>query len=162
MSEEIMSPAGCGESCPLAPAAELGALGLDRREFLGRAALLAAVAALAACGMSADNPTAPGNVSGTVKVSDYASLATVGGVALVNVNGSPLAIVRTGDATFVALSRICPHQGATVNQSGSGFQCPRHGATFTKTGTWTGGQPTSSLRSYATSYDSATGTLTIG
>lgn len=162
MSDALTNPAGCGDDCPLAAGSELRAFGLDRREFLGRAALLAAVAALAACGMNADNPTAPGNVSGTIKVSDYASLATVGGVALVNVNGAPLAVVRTGDASFVALSRICPHQGATVNRTSSGFQCPRHGATFTTTGAWTGGQRTSSLQSYATSYDASTGVLTIG
>jgi len=49
-----------------------------------------------------------------------------------------------------------------VNQNGSGFLCPNHGARFAADGTWIGGQPTSSLRSYATSYDAASGTLTIG
>lgn len=70
--------------------------------------------------------------------------------------------IGDGEATFAALSRICPHQGATVNLAGSGFQCPRHGAQFTLAGTWTGGQHTSNLRSYATSYDATTGVLTVG
>jgi Rieske Fe-S protein len=86
----------------------------------------------------------------------------VGGIALATVSGTPLAIVRTGSTTFLALSRICPHQGATVNLSGNGFLCPRHGAEFDASGTWIGGQRTSSMRSYATTYNAATGTLTIG
>jgi cytochrome b6-f complex iron-sulfur subunit len=97
-----------------------------------------------------------------VKVSDYPALATVGGVALITAGGSPLAIVRTGTNSFVALSRICPHQGAIVSTGTNGFTCPRHGARFSSTGTWIGGQSTSSLRSYPTSYDDSTSTLTIG
>ena len=72
-----------------------------------------------------------------------------------------MAIVRTASASFVALSRVCPHQGGIVNPSGSGFQCPIHGAQFSSTGTWTGGQRTSSLHAYNTSYDAVTEVLTI-
>jgi cytochrome b6-f complex iron-sulfur subunit len=114
------------------------------------------------CGAGGD-ATAPTIASGTtVNVTSHTELATVGGVALVTVSGAPLAIVRTATSSFLALSRVCPHQGSIVNVSGSGFLCPNHGAQFTSTGTWTGGQPTSSLHSYATTYDAATGTLTIG
>ena len=81
---------------------------------------------------------------------------------MVSVQGAQLAIVRTSTTEFVALSRVCPHQGGIVNATGNGFQCPIHGATFSKTGAWVGGQRTSSLRSYATAYDSASGVLTIG
>ena len=77
-------------------------------------------------------------------------------------DGIPLAIVRTGESTFAAFSRICPHQGSTINVTATGFQCPRHGATFNKEGQWIGGQPTSNMRSYPTTYDQATGTITIG
>ena len=134
---------------------------IGRRTFLAQSALLAAAAALAACGMSdATAPELTGQAS--IKVSDYPALSSVGGIAMVSIQGSPLAIVRTGTSTYVALSRICPHQGSTVNQSGSGFLCPNHGARFAADGTWVGGQPTSSLRSYATSYDATSGTLTIG
>jgi cytochrome b6-f complex iron-sulfur subunit len=86
----------------------------------------------------------------------------VGGVALVTANGTPLAIVRTGTSSYLALSRSCPHEGATIGTSSGGFTCPRHGAMFNASGTWTGGQRTSSMRSYTTTFDSATGTLTIG
>ena len=149
----------CGQSCgAVSPtSSEIG-----RRTFLAQTAMLAAAAALAACGAGSD-PTAP-SLSGptTIKVSDYPALATVGGIALVTVQSSPFAIVRTGTTTFVALSRICPHQGSTVNQSGSGFLCPNHGAQFSANGTWVGGERTSSMRSYATTYDTSAGTLVIG
>lgn len=135
---------------------------IGRRTFLAQSALLAAAAALAACGAAAD-ATAP-DLTGqaSIKVTDYPTLSSVGGIALVTIQGSPLAIVRTGTSTYVALSRICPHAGSTVNQSGSGFLCPNHGAQFSANGTWVGGQRTSNLRSYATSYDAASSTLTIG
>jgi Rieske Fe-S protein len=122
--------------------------------------MAAAAAALAACGGST-SVTAPSSVGLSVKVSDYATLATIGGVALVNASGSPIAVVRTGATTFVALSRICPHRGTTVNVTANGFLCPNHGATFNSTGTWTGGERTSNMRSYTTTYDSVTGTISI-
>jgi cytochrome b6-f complex iron-sulfur subunit len=137
-----------------------GTTEIGRRTFLVQSGLLAAAAALAACGMS--DATAPNLASGTtIDVNSNSSLSTVGGVALVTAGGAQLAIVRTGTSSFVALSRVCPHQGGIVNRSGSGFQCPVHGATFDSTGKWIGGQRTNSLHSYDTSYDSTTGILTI-
>ena len=135
--------------------------GIDRRDFLVRSGILAAAAALAACGIATDS-TAPTIAAGTtVKVSDYASLANVGGIAMVNAGGAPLAIVRTGTTSFLALSRVCPHQGSIVNQNGNGFLCPNHGAQFDSHGSWIGGQPTGSLHSYTAVYDATTGVLTI-
>jgi cytochrome b6-f complex iron-sulfur subunit len=138
--------------------------GIARRTFLAQSAMLAAGALLAACA-GADSITSAGGTtisSTTIKVSDYPALASVGGIALVTYNRNPLAVVRTGDATYVALSRVCPHQGSIVNPNGAGFLCPNHGARFSETGQWVGGQPTSNMRSYATTYDAASGTLTIG
>jgi cytochrome b6-f complex iron-sulfur subunit len=152
----------CGHQCSAATPTRSASSEIGRRTFLAQTALLAAAAVLAACAGGAD-ATAP-NLSGqaTVKVSDYPALATVGGIALVSIQSSPFAIVRTGTSSFAALSRVCPHQGSIVNQSGSGFLCPNHGAQFSANGTWIGGQPTSSLHSYATTYDAAAGTVTIG
>lgn len=150
--------AGCGDSCACSSQQESV---IDRRRFLTLSAFAAAAAALAACAV-ADGTTAPTSLSTTVKVSDYSSLASVGGYAVTNINGSPIAIVRTGASTFITLSRVCPHQGSTINAISNGFRCPNHGATFNTTGTWTGGQRTSNMRSYPTTYDATTGTLTIG
>lgn len=139
-----------------------GSVTVGRRQFISATVMAAAAAALAACGGASSSVTAPGTVGLSLKVSDYATLANVGGVALINANGSPIAVVRTGATTFVALSRVCPHQGTTVNLTTNGFLCPNHGASFTLTGTWTGGERTSSMRSYTTSYDAATATISIG
>jgi nitrite reductase/ring-hydroxylating ferredoxin subunit len=165
MSDRIAkSDERCGAGC----ACEAGSAGMlssqmGRRKFVSLGVYAAAAAALAACSAGGGTSiTSPGSVGATVKVSDYAALANVGGVAVTTLNGTPVAIVRTSSTTFITLSRICPHQGSTINAVTGGFKCPNHGATFNSTGTWTGGQRTSSLRSYSTTYDSAAGTLTIG
>jgi len=160
MQKENSSPC---TSCTHDGIVEAPVSGIGRRTFLAQSAILAAAAALAACGASGGGVTAP-TLSGstTIKVSDYPALANVGGVALVNISGNPFAIVRTDTSTFVALSRVCPHQGSIVNATASGFLCPNHGAQFSKTGAWVGGQRTSSLHSYPATYDATAGTVTVG
>lgn len=155
---------GCGASCGCSSEnAGLLTSAIDRRKFVTLGAYAAAAAALAACSVGGGaNITSPDSLSATVKVSDFTALAAVGGVAVTTLNGTPIAIVRTSSTTFLTLSRICPHQGSTVNAVSGGFKCPNHGATFNASGTWTGGQKTSSMRSYTTTYDAAAGTLTIG
>ena len=76
-------------------------------------------------------------------------------------SGTPVALVRTGAATFAAFSLRCPHEGFTVTVQSGSFYCPAHGARFASTGTWIGGQPTTNLRSLVTTYDAAAGTVTI-
>jgi len=163
MSELSAGQAGCGEGCACGagPVSESG-LTIDRRKFVSMGALAAAAAALAACGGLGSSITAPTSVALTLKVSDYAALASIGGVALVSASGSPIVVVRTSSAAFIALSRICPHQGGTIDPASGGFLCPTHGARFNLNGTWTGGQRTSSMRSYPTTYDAVAGTVTVG
>jgi cytochrome b6-f complex iron-sulfur subunit len=134
---------------------------VTRREFMIRGSLTGIAIMLAGC--SIDNgPTAPSSVNLTINISDYPALASAGGVAYVDASGNPLAVVRLDASTFDALSRVCPHQGGTVSTNGNGFTCPVHGARFSETGTWVGGQSTSNLTSYQTQFDSSTGVLTIG
>ena len=133
---------------------------VTRREFVIRGSLASIGIVLAGCG--GGGPTAPSSVSLTINIADYPALGTVGGVAYVSANGNDLAVVRLSDTTFDALSRICPHQGGTVNAVSGGFQCPVHGARFSDTGTWVGGQSTSNLTTYSTQFNSSTGVLTIG
>ena len=154
----------CGAGCACGAESEsLFGSAMDRRKFLSLGAYAAAAAALAACAAGGGtNSTSPGSVGATVKVSDYAALASVGGVAVTTLNGTPIAIVRTSTSTFITLSRICPHQGSTLGQISTGFRCPNHLATFDTRGNWVGGQRTSNMMQYATTYDPVAGTLTIG
>jgi len=134
---------------------------IDRLTFFKQGAAAIAAQALAACG--SDGPTAPSTLSTTtVSLASNPKLATVGGVVTLNINGSPVAIVRESTSTFAAFSLVCPHQGNTVQAQTSRFYCPGHGATFDLTGKWTGGERTSNLRSYPTTYDASSGTITIG
>lgn len=133
---------------------------IARRSFIAQGTLAAAALLLAACGdESISEP--PASVGSSIRIADHPPLATVGGVALVTVNGAQLAIVRVSTTSFIALSRRCPHQGGTINTISTGFRCTRHGATFDRNGSWVGGQNTTSMRSFATSFNAASGTLTI-
>ncbi len=150
-------PRACDAQCPLTAAA------LGRRAFLSQSVLAAAAAALAACGGGGgDGATAPSTVGSSIRVGAYPALASTGGIALLTVNGAPLAVIRTGTSSFVALSRVCPHQGSIINTSTEGFLCPGHGARFDPTGTWIGGERTSNMRAYPTTFDATAGTLAIG
>ena len=150
----------CSTACPLAHATPQTAVGgIGRRAFLTQGALAAIAVALAACGE--DNPVAPSTDSTTIRLSDHPSLGSVGGVAYITLGGVSLAVVRTGDSSFVALSRACPHQGALVEATSAGFTCPRHGAQFSTTGEWVGGRVTTNLLSYPVDYNRKTGILTI-
>jgi len=137
----------------------------SRREFLTATAASAVAALLVtACGGGGSDSTGvvdTGPVTLSVQVANYAALANVGGIARVDSGGTPVAAVRTGASTFAAFSLICPHFGCTVGITGSSFQCPCHGAQFASTGIWIGGQRTTNLSAYGTSYDATTGVLTI-
>ena len=146
------------------PAGPCGSCGVSRRTFLAASTLAAVVAVLESCSNALGVDGFNGSYGGpiTVKLANYSALSAVNGVARVDGGtGAPTALVRTGAASFTALSMVCTHQGTTIGITGSGFTCPNHGAQFSQTGQWVGGQPTSSLQSYATSYDAAAGTVTI-
>lgn len=158
--EEGVGP--CGGVCSAcSPAGRLMAL-TDRRGFIAQGAAALAMLALAACG--GDNATAPDTLPATtITLADNPSLTAVGGVLVTSINGSPVAVVHESASTFSAFSLICPHQGSTVQSVGaSGFFCPGHGARFDLAGQWIGGQHTSNLRSYPTTFDAAAGTVTVG
>ena len=151
----------CSAACPLAhatPETAVGA-GIGRRAFLTQGALAAITLALAACG--GDNPAAPSIDSNTIRLADHPALGSTGGVTYVTVGEVSLAVVRTGDSSFLALSRACPHQGVLVDATSTGFTCPRHGAQFSTTGQWVGGRSTTNLLSYPVDYNRKQGTLTI-
>ena len=154
---------GCGKTGFTIDGPAAANEGIGRRTFLVQSGILAAVAALSACsslgGVDATAPNVPTNSS--ININNYPALANVGGVAMVTLGSAPVAIVRSAASSFLALSRVCPHQGGVVQLFNNDFVCPVHGATYNLSGQWIGGQRASSLHQYATSYDPTTGTLTI-
>ena len=153
---------GCAESAYAVAGSSVEGESIGRRTFLVQSGILAAIAALSACGGLGGDATAPNVPSNSsIDVNNYPALANVGGVAMVTLGSAPLAIVRSGTSSFLALSRVCPHQGGIVQLANNDFVCPVHGATYNLSGQWIGGQRASSLHQYATSYDPTTGTLTI-
>jgi thiosulfate dehydrogenase [quinone] large subunit len=135
---------------------------VDRRQFLAQGSVSAALLALAACGLDPTAPNTGPSLTNPIVLADHAELASTGGRLFGRIGSAPVVIERTGERTFLALSLVCPHQGATIGTAGSGFRCPQHGAMFDANGNWTGGQPTSRMASYAVTYDPEAGTLTIG
>ncbi len=108
--------------------------GLTRRQAL------AAAAALCGFGAVAVTSTGAAQASGTLRVqlSRYPELKKVGGIARIDdtLGGTPVAVVRTGTKSYIALSLRCPHMGVEVTPRGSGFVClpPGHGSVFSDTG----------------------------
>jgi cytochrome b6-f complex iron-sulfur subunit len=143
-----------------------GGCGVDRRAFLSKSAMLVAGSLLAAsCGDGEiGGVLGPGGTTGlVVTLADFPALATVGGTARVDGGSSrPVAVTRTGAATFVALSMICPHAGyRPIQITSAGFVCPNHGAEFEADGNWVGGQNTRDLSRFTVVFDAGAGTLTI-
>lgn len=136
---------------------------LNRREFLAKSALAAAaLAVIEGCGDGQIGPTA---VSGTiggpvlVKIADYPGLANTGTV--VQINGQLIGVVRTGASTFVASSMVCTHEGCPTLVESNQFFCNCHGSLFAANGDLLRGPATRALDHFTTSFDAATGTLTI-
>jgi Rieske Fe-S protein len=137
---------------------------LNRRDFLTRSALAAAVlAAVEACGDGQIGPNAVAIGAGTtIQIADFPGLATTG--VLVDI-GDQRAVMRTGASTFVALSRVCTHEGCETSVTNNRFECPCHGSIFASDGSVIRGPSTGGsigpLQVFATTFDAATGTLTV-
>ena len=137
---------------------------LNRRDFLAKAAFAAAaLAAAEACGDGQIGPTQVTIGAGTsIKIADFPELATTG--TLVDV-GDSRAVIRTGPTSFLALSKICTHEGCETDVTNNRLECPCHGSIFANDGSVIRGPSTggtiSHLQVLATTFDAASGTLTI-
>ena len=158
-THELDDDAACAGECPLGQA-------MQRRAFMERTALAALGAMMVGCGDGVFGPDAitatilPGT-NFAIRIADYPTLAAVGGIAVTNLGGVPVAIGRTSATTFNIYSLVCPHQSNAVSQSGSGFKCSGHNATWSMSGVWTGGQSTGNLTVYPSVFDPITGLLTL-
>ncbi len=141
---------------------------VDRRAFLASSTMMAVGALLAsACGdgQIGGSVTGPNNVTATVKIADYPTLAAVGGIAKLNGTSTPVAVVKTSATQFRAFSMVCPHQQTVVGIVNGGFLCPNHEARYSSTGAVLGqptdGGTTSPLKEFTVVADLSAGTLAI-
>lgn len=101
-----------------------------RSVLLGACAALAfGATALPAAAQSAVTRLPDGRLS--VRTDAIPALSRIGGAARIGVvKGQPVGLARTGAASFVAFSLLCPHQGAVVRRDATGWICPAHGSEF--------------------------------
>ncbi|WP_321372762.1 Rieske (2Fe-2S) protein [uncultured Draconibacterium sp.] len=130
---------------------------MERLEFIkkfayGGSILLTAPVILSACSSSDDDfvpedPNEPNNdLTIDLTSSTYEDLGTVGGY----VYEGDIMIFRTGDNTYLALSKVCTHEGCTVaySHSNGDVLCPCHSSRFSTSGTVLNGPAATNLKKY--------------
>ena len=137
---------------------------MERRDFLskvmvGGSILFTAPMYLSSCSKSNDSgliptPSGAGNVTIDLSKSAYSDLGNVGGY----VYDQNMIIIHTGDSQYVALSKICTHQGCTVgyNSSANQIVCPCHGARYSLDGAVLRGPANRPLTKYVVTIDNNT------
>jgi len=141
---------------------------LNRRDFLAKSAFAAAaLMAIEACGDGQIGPPAPRSVAGdpllplggpvTIKLSDFPALADTG--VIVDIPNKQRTVMRTGPASFLALSKLCSHQQCDIDIKGDHYECPCHGSQFSTSGGVTKGPASRSLQQFTTQF--ANGVVTF-
>lgn len=134
---------------------------VDRRTVLKASCAGCAAVVLSACGGSSSEepaaepsaapPSAPpsaaaSSAAGQGPIVALADLEVGRPVSAEGPGGEKLLLTRTGEATVVALSAVCTHEGCTVAPSGAELGCPCHGSRYAAaTGEVLGGPAPSAL-----------------
>lgn len=135
---------------------------------------------MTACGSKDDDPTPdpdpnPGTGSGSGISGTTSGNAINFTVDMTNSNNTKLktngGFIITGDVlvakttagAYVALSKICTHEGnpVTYRESSNDVFCQTHGSTFSITGAVTNGPAASPLKTYTVTVSSDGNTLTV-
>ncbi|HVI76030.1 MAG TPA: Rieske (2Fe-2S) protein [Anaeromyxobacteraceae bacterium] len=142
-----------------------------RRDFLRCAACggaAAAVAALGGCAPGVDpaplvDVPAPVNGRVTLAIGSYPQLNQTHGAARIQGPGisPPILLVRRPDGGFAALSSICTHKSCPLGTEGFEVVCPCHASRFDLQGNVTHPPAPVSLFAYSSTFDPATGELTV-
>lgn len=130
---------------------------MERKDFLkkfavGGSILLTAPVLFNSCSDDGDDggdetPTPnPGGITVDLNSSTFDALGSVGGYAY----KGDIIIFRTGDNTYLALSKLCTHSQCTItyDHANGELPCPCHGSKFTTSGTVTTGPANSNLKKY--------------
>ena len=148
---------------------------ISRRQFVestGNFLLTAAgisvfTSLIASC--SKDSPSSPDTGNGdddnsvSISLNDYPALQQVGGFATLTLGSTPAILFRIDESTFKTLSRVCTHEGCTVNweNTNNRFDCPCHGSRFNKDGDVTTGPAAQPLASFRTEFNSSENEVVI-
>ncbi|MEZ4474616.1 MAG: Rieske 2Fe-2S domain-containing protein [bacterium] len=146
---------------------------LDRRgllKLLGCGGCALALPSLSGCTIAEVFGGATPRSPSTCPRGAYAGLATVDGVAAVDLAGRNVLLIRTAPDAIVAVSRICTHTGCDMapdrlgTWDGDKLICRCHDSHFDAEGHVLKGPATRDLASYPVQFDPATGegTLTLG
>jgi Rieske Fe-S protein len=136
---------------------------LSRRGFICGSAAIAVLGAVPAVAASGVKTLANGKTE--VNLSSNTALGSVGGVVELNIKKyGKVAVVRTSksDNGFSVFNLSCPHEGAIVKQSSSGWVCPPprgHGAEFALNGALKVGPANTALK--AIKFTATTKAVTI-
>ncbi|MBW6534793.1 MAG: Rieske (2Fe-2S) protein [Mariniphaga sp.] len=132
---------------------------MERKDFLqkfavGGSLLFTAPLFLNSCSDGTDDvmDDADNNQNGNgIKVdlnnASFSDLKTVGGFAYTG----DIIVIRSGENSYIALSKVCTHQGCTVTYSHTNNQlpCPCHGSVFSLTGSVVEGPANTNLKTYS-------------
>lgn len=151
--------------------------GTSRRDFLkittAGLTVLGGAVLLTCVGGCSDNSIGPVALTGKkvqITLADNPELATVGGSVRKTFtegnDGKPVIVVRTASNKFQTMSTTCTHEGETIGTpNGNKVICPRHGAQFSTAegnfGANIGGQSTTALQTFVTTFDAANGIIEI-
>ena len=78
----------------------------------------------------AEHPDAGSAGWSAVSLSSFSALAVVGGAVSVDLGRHRLAVAQPAEGCFVAVSRVCTHNGCETAYDAGRFVCPCHGAVF--------------------------------
>ncbi len=137
---------------------------MSRRDFARLTALACAAAACSSDGGSVTAPTGNGiTISGntmTVPLAQNDALNRTNGMIVVT--QARAVVIRLSATDYRALSSVCTHEQCTVNEfNGSQIICPCHGSQFSTSGAVVRGPAGSPLKSFPTTFDSASGVITV-
>lgn len=123
---------------------------MERKEFVRKVAfsssvLLSAPFLFSACSDD-DDDMLDGPVTIDLNDENFSSLQTVGGFAY----AGDIIVIRSGENSYTALSKICTHESCTVsyNHSSNQLPCPCHGSVFSVSGDVINGPAQASLKVY--------------
>lgn len=114
---------------------------------------------LTACTSKKYDPQPGTGGSGSEKVDFTLDLTAATSSALATDGGAlyqgNIVVARVSSSNYVALSKVCTHQGTTVNfeLASNRFNCPNHGSNFRTDGTVINGPATVALKQYNTALD---------